>query len=186
MAEKDDDFLDGEGGEPAAGKEGGKGGPKVASALILQILKWVLIIIGFLVLTVTTVVVTIKIMGVGEEKNTRVEESPEYQSVVPVLSWYGQIGELRGSTKDDERKTFIVEVQIGYPDQDPATQNELITKQIQIKDMLLTWFSRQSAAYLRNIDKREEIRETIKAEINFMLSLPVSDIRFTSYQILDF
>lgn len=191
MAEKDDSFLDNDEEGMGDGKDAGKAGgsPKFASAFIMQILKWVLIILGATVFVITLVVITLKVMGVGEtEKNDRIEPSQEYSTVAEVLSWYGNLGELRGGTKEDDksRHTYIVQPQVGYADSDAAVQNELISKDIQIKDRLLTWFSSKSSAYLGDIDNREEIRETIKAEINNMLVLKIKDIRFTSYQILEF
>lgn len=188
MAEKDDDFMDGEEGAAGGGdaKEGGKGKPKFASAFILQILKWVAIVLGGIVFIVTVVFITVNLMGVGQQKTDRVEESPEYETVVPILGWFSGITELRGVTNDDPKRTFVVQIVIGYNKDDPTMDAEISERKIQITDMLLTWFSKARADFLIDINNRDEIRETIKAEINHMLEKPISDIRFTTFQILDF
>ncbi len=185
MAEKDDDFLDGDEVGAVDAKEGSKGRPKFASAMLMQILKWVAIVVGAILFIITVVVITINIMGVGKEDKTRIEESPEYAAVVPVLSWYGEVKELRGTTNDDVRRTYVVSPQLGYTD-NAAVVNELILKKVQITDMLLSWFSGNKADYLRDIRNREQIRETLKAEINKMMTLSIDDVRFTSYQVLEF
>jgi flagellar FliL protein len=186
MAEKDDDFMEGE--EAAGGGEAkeGKGKPKFASAFILQILKWVAIVLGGIVFIVTVVFITVNLMGVGQQKTDRVEKSPEYETVVPILGWYSGVTELRGVTNDDPKRTFVVQIVIGYNNEDPTMDGEISERKIQITDMLLTWFSRQQGDYLINIENREEIRETIKAEINHMLEKPISDIRFTTFQVLEY
>lgn len=182
MAEKDDDFMEGE--DAAAGgeaKEAKK--PVFASAMLMQILKWAAIILGAVLFVITVVVVTIKLMGVDQQKNDRVAESPEYETVVPVLGWYNGVTELRGVTTD--HKTYVVKMMIGYEKGDPTMEPEISERKIQIQDMLLTWFSKQAGEYLVAIENRDEIRETIKAEINHMLEKPVKDIRFESFQVLD-
>jgi len=186
MAENDD-FLDGDEGSGADQKDGKKGGAPFASAFILQVLKWIAIGLGGILFVFTVSFITYKVLDFGNTDNQRIDEpGPEYEAVVPVLSWYGQIGELRGTTNDETRHTFVVTPQLGYPDQDATTQNELISKQVQITDMLLSWFASRNGSYLKDIKNREDIRETIKAEVNKMLVRPIMDVRFTSFQILDF
>jgi len=185
MAEKDDDFMEGDDAGGGEAKESAKK-PAFASAMLMQILKWVAIILGSVIFIVTVVIVTISIMGVGQQKTERVAESPEYEAVVPILGWYGSIAELRGVTIDQPKHTFVIQIQIGYGKDDPTMEPQIAERKVQITDMLLTWFSKQSADYLVNIENRNEIRETIKAEINHMLEKPIQDIRFTSFQILDF
>lgn len=184
MADKDDDFME---GDDAAGggdvKEGSKK-PLFASAMLMQILKWVAIILGSLLFIVTVVVITVNFMGVGQQKTDRVAESPEYETVVPVLGWYTGIVELRGVTVDS--KTYVVKMLIGYDKADPTMEPAIGERRVQITDMLLTWFSKQDGSFLVNIANRDEIRETIKAEINHMLEKPIKDVRFESFQILDF
>ena len=185
MADKDDDFME---GEDAAGageaKEGGAKKPIFASAFLMQILKWVAIILGSVLFIVTVVVIVVNIMGVGQQKTDRVAESPEYETVVPVLGWYTGIVELRGVTTDS--KTYVVKMLIGYDKADPNMEPAIAERRVQITDMLLTWFSKQDGSFLVSITNRDQIRETIKAEINHMLEKPVKDIRFESFQILDF
>lgn len=186
MADKDDEFLDSdEGGESGGQKEGGKGGNPFASAMILQILKWAAIIVGFLILVVTVSVIVFNVLGGANKQNEDMVESPEYSTAPLDGDWYNEIPEFRGETNDENnRSMYVIKIHIMYPTGDRELQNQLIRRTIQIQDQLLTWFSRQNSGYLREIENRESIRETIKQQINKMLPRAVTDIRFTKFEIL--
>ena len=186
MADKDDEFLDNEeGGGDAPAKEGSKGGSPFASAFLLQILKWAAILVGFLILVVTVSVVVFSVMGGSQKENDPVLESPEYSTEPLSGDWYNEIPEFRGETKDqDARSMYVIKLHIMYASGDKELQNQLINRTIQIQDALLTWFSLQTSTYLREINNRDAIRETVRQLINKMLARPVLDIRFTKYEIL--
>jgi flagellar basal body-associated protein FliL len=84
------------------------------------------------------------------------------------------------------RRTFVVEVQIGYDEGDDVTLNEILKRKVPMTDILLGWFSDQRAAYLLNNTNREEIRNKIKALLNRILTRDIREVRFTKFQVLDF
>jgi flagellar FliL protein len=191
MADKDEEFLDGDdagGGEAGAVKEGGKAKASFRSGLILQILKWVAIVIGLIVFIVTVVVVVINIMGVTNNKNSQITESPEYDTRPVEYQYFAEMDEFRGETvagTDNGRKhLYIVKVNLGFAKDDKDILNEIISRKIQIQDRLLAWFSSQDADYLGDVQNRDEIREQVRQVINQIVVKPILDIRFTKFEIL--
>lgn len=188
MADKDDEFLDGDDAGGEAGQKEGKaaGGSPFASAMLMQILKWAAIVVGFLILVVTVSVIVFSMMGGGAKQNdASLIESPEYSTKPLDGDWYNEIPELRGETYDTAaRSMYIVKLHVMYTTGDKELQGEIIRRTIQIQDALLTWFSRQTSEYLRHIDNRDSVRETIRQLINKMLARPILDVRFTKYEIL--
>jgi flagellar basal body-associated protein FliL len=186
MADKDDEFLDADEG---AAEAGAKEKPKspFASAFIMQILKWVLIIGVAIAAMITIAWIVASAVSSGTSRTSdRTLESPEYSTTPLTGDWYSEIPELRGETKEgeaDRKYMYIIKLHIMYTAGDKELQNEIVSRTIQIQDQLLTWFSKQSGAYLREIDNREAIREIVKQEINRLLMRPILDIRFTKYEI---
>jgi len=186
---KDDEFLDGDevAGEPAA-KEGGKakGGP-FASAMVMQILKWVAIIIGLIVFIVTVVVVVINVMGIGNQANQQMTESPEYNPKPLDYEYFADIDEFRVDAADkDKHVLFVVKIFLGYDKSDKPTSQVLQEpgKKILITDAVHTWFQKQSSEYIRNVDNKDAIREQIKHEVNYIMEGKIKDIRFGKFEVL--
>lgn len=188
MADKDDEFLDGDDAGADAGAKEGKpaGGSPFASAMLMQILKWAAIVVGFLILVVTVSVIVFSMMGGGAKANdASLTESPEYSTKPLDGDWYSNIEEIRGNTYDTASKAmYMVKLHIMYTKNDKELQGEIIARTIQIQDALMTWFSRQTSAYLSSIDNRDSVRETVRQLINKMLMRPILDIRFTKYEVL--
>ncbi len=182
-----DDFLDGADDVVATDSGGGGGGQKVGflPAIVIQILKWVSIIVGAIIFIVTVVVVTLNIMGANQPGQARVPRSEAYEGPPPEYDWYQEIPELRGVTNDQVSRTFVVQVNIGYAVGDESLNNRLIKQTIPLTDMFNTWFASRSAEYLININNREEIRNKLLAEIR-KITPGVQRIAFTQYQILTF
>jgi len=190
MADKDDEFLDGDEGASAdaGAKEGGKAKAPFASAMIMQILKWVAIVIGAVIFVATISFIVVSALGGSSNKNATITESPEYDTRPMQFDYYMEVDEFRGETIDGinggARNMYIVKLHIGYNSGDKETQNEIISRTIQIQDALLSWFSKQQAGYLRDVNNREAVREQIRQNINTLLVRPIQDIRFTKFEIL--
>ncbi len=184
-----DDFLDGDDDVVSTddvGSEGG-GGQKVGflPAIVIQILKWAAIIVGAIIFIVTVVVVALNIMGAGQPAQDRVRRSESYEGPPPEYSWYEEIPELRGVTRDDVPRTFVVTVRLGYELENAAVSNSLTKQDIPLTDMLNTWFSSQFASYLLEVDNKEEIRRRILAEVQKIVP-EVQQVAFTQFQVLSF
>lgn len=179
-----DDFLEGddEGATPEA-SDGQKKRVGFLPAIVIQILKWVAILIGLILLIVTVVVIVLNVMGAGGPGSSRTDVTENYTETLPIYDYY-ELTELRGTTSDQVRNTYVVQVNIGYDQGDSATQNEILLRRVQIIDELNNWFRNQNAAYL--LGNVEEIRGKLKAIINQMMTLDIREVRFTNYQILNF
>jgi flagellar FliL protein len=183
-----DDFLEGDDDVLSAEGSGGKESKQKVGflpAIVIQVLKWGAIILGLIIFVVTVVIVTLNIIGAGGPGQARTDITEDYQQDLPVYSYYA-LDELRGITSDEVRRTFVVEVQIGYDEGDDVTLNEILKRKVPMTDILLGWFSDQRAAYLLNNTNREEIRNKIKALLNRILTRDIREVRFTKFQVLDF
>ena len=87
MFDADDDVVG------AEETQGGQRRVGFLSGVLIQILKWVGIILGAIIFIVTVVVVTVNFLGRGNASQTRVPESELYRESVPILEWYEQIAE---------------------------------------------------------------------------------------------
>lgn len=181
MFNADDDVVGAE--EPQAGQK------KVGflSGVLIQILKWVGIILGAVIFIVTVVVLTVTFLNRGNAGQTRIPTSDEYRAEVPILTWYESIGELRGSTRDEVRTTFIVEPVLGYDGANAKLTTELIARQIQLIGLFGDYFGSKSAGELEGADNKVRVEAELIEDINRMLREgKVQDIVFKSYQFLPF
>ncbi len=176
----DQDDINLEGGEGPAGDSGGKKG----IGLLPQLLKWVAIVLGALIFIITVVVVTVNIMGGTGENKTAVPLSEEYTGLREVLQWYQAVGSIRTKTADQIPASVVVEVALGYTFEDKATPAELSSRLVELKDFLRKYFTRKTAAELRNEDKiKIEIRNAIND--NILSKTKIKDVRFTQYDIVE-
>ena len=176
--------------EEVGGEEIASGGKKIGfiPGLAIQILKWTGIVLGAVIFVVTIVMVTLHLLGDGLTTQTRVPaESEAYADRRPVLDWYSGIGELRGQTADETRHTFIINPHIGYDVDNRAVQNELIQRNIQIREEILLYFSSRRANELLGIENRSRIKNDLVTRINnLMRSGRIRDVAFDSFQVVDF
>ena len=182
-----DDFFDDEGSgvvdADAAGGDDQKG--SFLPTIVVQVLKWVAIVVGAIIFIVTIVVITLNIMGASQQNQNRVSRSESYEGPPPVYSWYEEIPELRGVTNDQVSRTFVIEVRLGYEKDNTGVSVKIGDQTIPITDMLNVWFASRSADYLQDISNREEIRKRLLADLKKIV--PETEIvAFTKYQILSF
>lgn len=181
--------LAGEEQQPTAGKK------KIGflPAIVIDILKWAAIVIGAIIFIVGVVVVTMRIMNRGEEPTGRYVplDSDQVEIVRAQLSWYSQIGDIRGQTNDTPRQTFIVNAHIGFEPEDEQTSQELITRQVQIKELIAIYFSERSAADLNSVDGRMRAKDELRAQINGLMSsgrssMVIKEVAFDRYEFIEF
>ncbi len=157
-------------------------------AVVIDILKWAAIIVGAIIFIVVVVVLTVQMLDREEGGDlTSMPLGSEYQDTAPPeLDWFSQLGEVRGQTDDDPQMTFIVEPWIGYEQEGEATLQELISREIQIKETIAIYFSSHLASELRGPDNRERVKRELRERINQLMSNDVSEVVFDTYQIIDF
>jgi flagellar FliL protein len=180
MANESMDFEDNETTGESEKKSKGIGG------LLPTLLKWVAIVLGAIILIVTVVVITMKIVGGNTSQQAVIPVSQEYGSKREVLDWYTSLGQISTKTSDSIPASVIVEVVLGYKQADKAASTEITQRQIEIKDYLRRYFTELTVEDLRprNEEKRRiEIRNAINDDI--LSSSKIRDVRFLSLQIIE-
>lgn len=184
-----DEMFDTE--EEVGGEEQPQAGKKKIGflpAVVIDILKWAAIIVGAIIFIVVVVVITVRMLDRqegGELANVPV--ASEYQDTVPPeLAWFSQLGEVRGQTQDEPQMTFIVAPWIGYEQESEVTLQELIAREIQVKETIAIYFSSHTANELRGPQNRERVKRELREEINRIMRNDIREVAFDTYQILDF
>jgi flagellar FliL protein len=181
MFDADDDVVGAE--EPQTGQKRVGFVPGV----LIQVLKWVGIILGAVIFIVTVVVVTVNFLGQGNATQTRIPTTEEYRSEAPIYVWFEQIGELRGSTADQVRTTFIVEPFLGYDGENEGLTTELIQRRIQLIGIFNDYFGSRTTDELEGPVNKIRVEQELQDNINRILrSGRIEDIVFGSYQFLPF
>jgi flagellar FliL protein len=179
-----DEEVGGEEQQPAAGKK------KIGflPAIVIDILKWSAIVIGAIIFIVVTVVITVRIMGQGNQAQaTRLPlESPYEEQSAELLDWYSEIGEIRGRTADEVPRTFIVTPHIGYRPEDEAVLPELIQRQIQIKELINMEFAALTIGELEGNSNRERLKRDLLEKINRLMVNDVREVAFDRYEFIEF
>lgn len=180
MADESMDFEDNESAGGTEKKSKGIGG------LLPTLLKWIAIVLGAIILIVTVVVITMKIMGGNTTQQAVIPVSQDYVGKREVLDWYTSLGQVSTRTNDALPATVTVEVVLGYKQADKAASTEITQRQIEIKDYLRRYFTDLSVEDLRprNEEKRRiEIRNAINDDI--LSSSKIRDVRFTNLNIIE-
>lgn len=185
MADEDSSMDDSDLGDvPATGKKKGKKG---GGGLIPKILKWVGIGVGGLILIVTVVVITMKIMNKNNAaSNAAVSTSQEYQTKRENLSWYQSLGAIKTKTCDEISASVVVDVALGYKLDDKTTSTEITQRQIEIKDFLRRYFTSKTIAELKpqNEEKlKMEIRNSINDDI--LSSSRIKAVMFLTLDVIE-
>lgn len=178
-----DDIFDGD--EEATEGESGprKGG--LLSGLAIQILKWTAIVLGAIIFVVTVVVITLNILQGDEGTGAPPPSSEEYSAQMPSYDYYGGIGEIRGNTVEGE-STFIVEIQLGYEEEDTRTQSALSNRTPRIRDYVRNFFATKTTEEL-SPNNEDELKTKMLDDINRLIGDgTVREVIFDEYQVVPF
>jgi flagellar protein FliL len=183
-----DDMFDSD--EDVVGAEEPQTGQKRVGFLpgvLIQVLKWVGIILGAVIFIVTVVVVTVNFLNQGNVSQTRVPTTEEYRAEAPIYTWFEQIGELRGTTADETRTTFIVEPFLGYEGDEEQLTTELIQRRIQLMGIFNDYFGSRTTDELEGPANKIRVEQELLDQLNRILrNGQIRDIVFGSYQFLPF
>jgi flagellar basal body-associated protein FliL len=163
------------------------GGPKrggIFSGLILTILKWAAIGIGFIILGVTTTVITVNLVNRGGAARGVSAESPEYQAKSLPLAWYDQVPAVRGQTSDDSPAIFLVRISLGYDPADKDISVEMGARVPEIQDMMLKYLAGKPASELvaKNYgDMQAELKDMINT---LMRTGKVKKVVFREFSVI--
>ena len=135
----------------------------------------------------TVVVVTVNFLDRGSQPQTVVPRTEAYQGDVPILVWYEQIGERRGSTLDDPRVTYIVEPFLGYDGENNALVAELIQREVRLIGIINDYFGSHHAEELQGLGRQDIVEQELLEQINRVLrDGRVQEIVWGNYQFLPF
>lgn len=157
-------------------------------AIVIDILKWSAIVIGAIIFVVVVVVITVNTLDRGTRATvTRVPLSSEMAAEqAPELEWFRTIDEIRGTTQDERRFTFIVEPAIGYAVDDEAAAQELLRREVQLREVIDVYFSSRSHAELEGVENRERVKAELLTEINRIMIDDVREVVFERYEFIEF
>ncbi len=176
----DDDDLDmGDDGDASAPKKGGGGG------FLPTLLKFIALGLGAVILIVTVVIVTMKIMGGNNTQQVTVPVTEEYSATRELLDWYTSLGSLRTKTSDAVPASVVVDVVLGYKKEDKATSTEITQRSIELKDFLRRYFTQKTAEELAPQNEENlkiEIRNAINDQI--LSSSKIKDVRFMQLDVI--
>ncbi|MBQ0161760.1 MAG: flagellar basal body-associated FliL family protein [Treponema sp.] len=180
MADEESDIdLGDEGGAPAApAKKGG------LSGALGTILKYVALALGAIILIVTVVVITMKVMGKNTTNAPQVALSEEYKEIAEPLDWYTSLGDIQTkTTAGDTTCSVVVNVYLGYKKDDKVASAEITAQRIPIRDFLRRYFANKDPEDLLPSNE-DKLKVEIKNEINDTL-LSKSKIRSISFDKLN-
>ena len=183
MADEDSSLDDNDLGMSSSGDK--KKGKRIGG-LLPTLLKWIAIVIGAIILIVTVVIITMKVMGTNNTATVAVPVSPEYTSKRELLSWYNSIGPITTKTCDEVPVTIKVEAVLGYKVDDKTTATEITQRQIEIKDFLRRYFTSKTALELRPNNEAKlqmEIRNTINDDI--LSTSRIKDVKFLQLDVYE-
>lgn len=180
MADDDSLNLDDDAGEAAPSKKRGGGG-----GFLPTLLKWVALGLGAIILIVTIVVITMKIVGGNSAAQAVVPVTEEYTSNREILDWYSSLGQIRTKTNDVNPASVVVDVVLGYKKEDKATSTEITQRTVELKDFLRRYFTQKSADELRP-QNEENLKIEIRNAINdsILSSSKIKDVRFMSLDVI--
>ena len=152
--------------------------------LVLNILKWIGIILALIILIVVVVVVTTSIRDTQSKPLTEVPDTEEYQRALPPYEYSIVLGELRMSSGDKEPASIVVKILLGFTKGDKKVPDELVSRKYQLIDSVRMYFSEKKAEELKP-QFEKQIKEELRERINRMLETPgVKDVLFEKFDVL--
>jgi flagellar basal body-associated protein FliL len=152
----------GAGGEEAAPEKKRVG---FIPAFLIRILKWVAIGLGFVILGVTTTVITFNLVSKGRTGTNLPALSEEYQAAQDPLGYDDSLDEIRGVTSDEVPAIFSTKVSLGF---DPANKQaafEITARHREIQNIIFLYLSGKTKEELKP-DRYVAIQEDLKNQIN--------------------
>jgi flagellar FliL protein len=153
-------------------------------SFLIRILKWVAIGLGFIILGVTTTVVTVRIVSQGRQGEEVRGISPEDMTARPQpLQYDDTIEEIRGVTSDDPPAIFSTRVSIGYEPGNTKMAIELTARKRQIQNIILLRLSSKTREEL-GPENYATLQGELKNAINgFMREGQIQEVLFRDFVV---
>ena len=169
------------GGAEETAPEGKKAG--FLPTFLIRILKWVAIGLGFVILGVTTTVITFKLVNRRQSNINLPSLSSEYQSAQKPLQYDSSLGEMRGVTADEEPGIFSTRISLGYDPESKTIAFELAERKPEIQNIILLYLSTKTKDELRP-DNYRQLQEALKNDINkVMMQGKIKDVVFQEFVV---
>ncbi len=137
-------------------------------AIVFQILKWVLLIVGGIILVVTISVITFNLLFKGKVSESPQASSQAYKDNKTIYEVFTNIDTIRGSTSDMPPKAYLATVTIHYAKGKVTTQSELIARTQDIHNLIFIFLSSRTAEQL-SPKYYIEIQDALAERINDMM-----------------
>jgi flagellar basal body-associated protein FliL len=135
---------------------------------LVRALKWVAIGLGFVILGVTTTVVTFNLVNRGRAGADLREISPEYSARPEPLNYDDTLEEIRGVTSDEVPAIFSARISLGYEPGKQQLAIEIAARKREIQNIVLLYLSNKRSEELRPENYRQ-IQEDLRSQINRVL-----------------
>jgi len=135
---------------------------------LVRALKWVAIGLGFVILGVTTTVVTFNLVNRGRAGSELREISPEYSARPDPLNYDDTLEEIRGVTSDEVPAIFSARISLGYEPGKQQLAIEIAARKREIQNIVLIYLSSRRSQALRPENYRQ-IQEDLRSQINRVL-----------------
>jgi len=170
----------GTGGEETA-PEGKKAG--FLPTFLIRILKWVAIGLGFVILGVTTTVITFGLVNRGKSGTALPALSEEYQATRPPLLYDDSLDEIRGVSSDEEPAIFSTKISMGFDSENKRLPFELSARHREIQNIIFLYLSSKTKAELKP-ERYTQILEDLKNNINkVMREGKIKEVAFREFVV---
>ena len=180
MSDNDDLGLDDDGG---AGASSAPAKPSGLGALLPNLLKFVAIGLGAVIFIITVSVITFNVMQKGGQPQTVTPSESPWQNIRPRYSFYTTIGPIRTSTKDPVPYAVVVEMIIGYDENDKSVADELTARLYELRDFVRGYFRGKAASELQR-DNEARIKSEIIELLNTRI-LSTAKVRLITFNTFD-
>ena len=182
MADSDDIGLGGDDAPAAAAPKKASG----LSSLLPNLLKFVAIGLGALIFIVTVTIITVNIVNKGGSSQTIIPSASPFVGARPQYQMYSGVGSIRTTTKDQIPYSVVVDMVIGYDENDNATQTELTARLYELRDFVRQFFKSKLAVELSPENEarlKQEILEQLNTKI--MNSGKIRIILFNQLDVIE-
>jgi flagellar FliL protein len=145
----DTNELDLDGGDSSELDSSKSKKPSGLAALLPNLLKFVAIGLGALIFIITVSVITYNILNTRGQSQTVMPSNSPFQGARPQYSFYTNIGSIRTATKDPVPYAVVVDMVLGYTENDNAAMTEMNARLYELRDFVRSFFRTKMASELQ-------------------------------------
>ena len=156
---------------------------------ILIILRYLLILLLLSIFIITITILTVRTL---QDQYRITNNATSFnmdltQNIPEALAWFQQLGEIRGNLRDTiKRKVFIAEIFLGHAIDDVLVVQELIRKNVQIRERVSLYFSSRYSSEVEGNQNFVKMKIELKEMINRILNNKINEVAFNNFQIVSF